>query len=187
MRRSRLIAAALAALGLTVSSVALGLPWDVDMADGQQVKGYSMDMRQLPEGTVAQPSRTSPKGFAPNFVRGTPEADALTNPLAADEATLGRGKQMYGVYCTPCHGDGTNLGPVAASAQNPRRLPGVMVLGGPTGILKARNDGYVYLTIRNGGMVMPTYGWAMSDEEIWSVVSYVRTLPNAQYVPPEAP
>ena len=77
-------------------------------------------------------------------------------------------------------GDGENLGPVA----QPGRFPGVIAISGAAGVAKLRTDGYLYLTIRNGGAVMPYYGWAMDDAEMWSIVQYVRTLPDAKYVPP---
>jgi mono/diheme cytochrome c family protein len=184
MRSRKMVWGALALTLLGTSTVALGLPWDIDMADGQQRKAYSFQMDALPEGVVAQPSQTSPKGFAPNYVRGTPEGEALVNPLEANEQTHEKGRQMFGVYCAPCHGaDGINLGPVA----QPGRLMGVVPLAGPVATTKTRSDGYLYLTIRNGGNVMPPYGWAMSEEEMWSVVAFVRTLDNAKFVPQENP
>jgi len=39
-----------------------------------------------------------------------------------------------------------------------------------------RSDGYLYATIRNGGVVMPAYADAMSVEERWQVVLYLRKL-----------
>ena len=39
-----------------------------------------------------------------------------------------------------------------------------------------RSDGYLYATIRNGGVVMPAYGDAMSAAERWEVVLYLRQL-----------
>ena len=87
-------------------------------------------------------------------------------------------------YCAPCHGvDGQNLGPVA----QPGRYPGVVALAGNAGVAKHRTDGWIYLTIRNGGAIMPYYGWAMSDDEIWATVHYIRTMPNSQYIPPAPP
>ena len=56
------------------------------MSDSQGRKAYSIDMKELPDGVISQPSMTSPKGFVPNFVRGTPEAESLTNPYTADDA-----------------------------------------------------------------------------------------------------
>lgn len=165
---------------LATSTVALGLPWDIDMSDGRQVKAYERDMGTLPDGVVSQqrgPARTSTSGYATNHLRGTPEGEALVNPLAGDEAAIATGKVMFTTYCAPCHGDGVNLGTVAGSP--PNRMPGVSVLAGANGVARTRTDGYIYLTIRNGGNVMPSYGWAMNDREIWSTVAYVRTLENA--------
>lgn len=173
-------AAGIAVLVLGTSSVALGLPWDIDMVDTVIVKGYERAMPGPPAGVVAQPNIASPMGYAPNLRRESPEAQALANPLPDDEATRLRGKVMMETYCAPCHGaDGVNLGPVAA----PGRVPGVVPLAGPAGISKLRSDGWIYLTIRNGGAIMPAYSWAMSDAEMWSIVRYLRTLPNAQQTP----
>jgi mono/diheme cytochrome c family protein len=161
---------------LLVSSVALALPWDTDMADQQPVKAYEQVMAPPVEGTVAQPNLLTPEPQVQNWLRGSPEGQALTSPYPADDAQLALGQHMFQIYCTPCHGvDGEHLGPVAA----PGRLPGVVPLAGPAGVAHLRTDGWIYLTIRNGGAVMPTYGWAMSDREMWSVVAYVRTLANA--------
>ena len=90
---------------------------------------------------------------------------------------------MYNIYCTPCHGDGETVGPVG----EPGRFPGVVSLAGAAGVAKLRTDGWIYLTIRNGGAIMPYYGWAMSDDEIWATVHYIRTMPNSQYIPPAPP
>src|SRR5262245_38973153 len=106
-RRAAMIGVAVAGLGL--SGVALGLPWDVDMSNGQQRKGYSFDMQPLPDGVVAQPAITSPKGFAQDYVRGSPEGEALANPLPASDPTIATGKKMFTTYCQPCHGDGVTL------------------------------------------------------------------------------
>lgn len=186
--RRRAAAAALAIAGaLATSTVALGLPWDIDMSDGRQVKAYEMDMRTLPEGVVSQPTapvQSALSGFAPNHVRTSPEGEALANPLAADPSAVETGKVMFQTYCTPCHGDGINLGPIAGDP--PARLPGVSVLAGPNGVARTRSDGYIYLTVRNGGNVMPSYGWAMNDREMWSTVAYVRTLENAARAPAPA-
>lgn len=162
---------------------AVAAPWDIDMADSRAVKAYEAPMRGIPQGVVAQPHVLSPMPFAPNYDRYTPEGQALSNPYPADAAHLATGEKMYGIYCTPCHGDGVQLGTVA----EPGRFPGVVALAGDAGALKNRTDGYIYLTIRNGGAIMPYYGWAMSDEEMWSIVHYARTLPNAQQPPPAPP
>ena len=45
-----------------------------------------------------------------------------------------------------------------------------------TGVSKDLPDGYLYGTIRNGGIAMPSYADAMSAHERWQVVTFVRSL-----------
>jgi mono/diheme cytochrome c family protein len=93
---------------------------------------------------------------------------------------------MFEVYCQACHGvDGLGEAPVNADEDrngNPvSRFKAIPTLAGGPGMAKNINDETLYLTIRNGKGRMPGYGHAMFDEEIWAVVSYVRTLPDAKY------
>ncbi|MFM2161692.1 MAG: hypothetical protein RLZZ383_1204 [Pseudomonadota bacterium] len=154
-----------------VSSTAWALPWNIDMVDSDAVKAYEQEMRTLPQGVVAQPNALTPLGYVRNYVRESAEGQALKNPFEVNDAFLATGERMYGVYCQPCHGDGLEIGPVGA----PGRYPGVAVLRGEQGRLPQRTDGHVYLTIRNGGGIMPSYGWAMNDREMWSIVAWMRS------------
>jgi hypothetical protein len=45
-----------------------------------------------------------------------------------------------------------------------------------TGVSKNLPDGYIYGYIRNGGIWMPSYDDAMSSNERWQVVTYLRNL-----------
>lgn len=181
--RKQLLQASVVITGLLAFSTAtFGLPWDVDMADAQSVKAYERAMTPLPEGVVSQENVLSPRSWTQNYVRKSPEGEALTSPFPSSEETVATGQRMYEVYCTPCHGkkDGTELGPVG----KPGRYPGVPYLLGPNGQVSKRTDGFIYLTVRNGGGLMPTYGWAMTDAEIWSLVHYLRSEPSGKYIPP---
>ena len=54
------------------------------------------------------------KGLEHTPKPGTPEAAALRNPEKMTEFSLLTGKELYGIYCTPCHGEsGKGNGPVA--------------------------------------------------------------------------
>jgi mono/diheme cytochrome c family protein len=182
--RSSMFSLLVVTAGLLSASVAHALPWDVDMADSQAVKAYEQIMQPLPEGTVSQANVLTPRSFSPNYERTSPEGMALTNPLQSSESVLSTGETMYKTYCMPCHGMGAKLGPVA----QPGRFPGVIPISGSAkSVLSMRTDGYVYLTIRNGGPIMPYYGWAMTDDEMWSVVHYVRTLDGGAYAPATPP
>jgi mono/diheme cytochrome c family protein len=184
MRKVRLLAigaAVTAALG--GSTAAFGLPWDLDMADSQAVKGYERVMKPLPEGVVSQQSLLSPKHFVPSLALTDPKVNDLQAPFPSSPESIAAGEKMYGTYCTPCHGNGIELGPVG----QPGRVPGVAVLAGPTGVLRSRSDGWVYTTIRHGSLskIMPPYGYMMTEDEMWSVVHYTRTLDNSTYQPPQ--
>lgn len=172
-------ALALSLTGLT--TVAVALPWDVDMADAVTVKAYEQPMAELPEGVVAQPHLLSADSWVPNYVRESPEGQALVNPYTDDPDLTETGERMYQVYCAPCHGYDAQLGPVA----QPGRMPGVIAVLGDGSVSSARTDGHIYLTIRNGGAIMPAYGYAMTDREMWSIVHWIRQQPTGAYVPPE--
>lgn len=207
MRDLRTLTTLLLAGGaLSLPSTALALPWDVDMVDSPARRGYSCweqgkdedgnfyckrGMQPLPEGVVAQEHILSPSALkTPEIPKDDMAAwRALSNPLGSGPEVLKKGERMFGIYCTPCHGvpnaDGKieHLGTVA----QPNRMPGVVALTGDDGVLKARNDGQVYRAIRVGNAIMPSYGWAMTDDEMWSIVSYARTLDQGAYVPPPPP
>lgn len=164
------------------STVAFGLPWDIDMADAQSVKGYEYLMTPPPEGVVPQENILTPTRFVENYSLGSAEGKALQNPVPSSEAHLELGEKMYTTYCTPCHANGQGLGKVAEAG-----YPGIAILAGNNGRLAKLTDGQVYLTIRNGKGLMPNYSWAMNDTEMWSLVHHLRTLPNGAYVPPPPP
>ena len=173
--------AGLTALVALTSTVAFGLPWDIDMADSQAVKAYEREMTPLPEGVVPQKNILTPTEFAPNYSLGSPELATMKNPLTKSDDVMVTGERMFGIYCTPCHGDGQNLGRVA------ELYPAVPKLAGPGGRLSKTNEGRLYVAIRNGFGLMPSYGWAMNETEIWSLAHYVRTMDNGQYVQPAPP
>lgn len=176
----RVVVGALALMGL--STAAWAFPWDIDMVDALYKKAYGWKMMTPPEGAVSR------NRFSQNHDRTTPEGAALVNPLQSSPETLKQGERMFTVYCAVCHG-AQGLGGAEVMRNEPdvgiRRFPvPAPRLSGDAAVSTGRSDGYIYLTIRNGAAIMPGYGQAMSDEEMWSIVSYIRTLDGAQYVPP---
>lgn len=103
-----------------------------------------------------------------------PEADALLNPRdASDFRSLANGQVQYQIYCETCHGDtGMGDGPVSATGKKAGPFGGVFPL---VGITRGRSDGYIYLTIRNGGILMPNYK-RIPEMDRWDIVNYVRFL-----------
>lgn len=132
--------------------------------------------------------------------------NALIDPYSSDPQHLATGARMFRVNCAPCHGlEGAGNGPVTVNdvEKGIRRFPmAAPNLSGSSSRVNTLSDGYLYATIRNGGngsagasatrpavqaaigSGMPAYGPLLTDAERWSVVAYIRTLPNGAYTPP---
>ena len=92
--------------------------------------------------------------------------------VAADDSTLARGERLFKRLCTPCHGTSMKGdGPVAARFMPPPDLMGATTRG--------RSDGYIYTYIRYGGPIMPKYGHALTVDQTWAVIHYLRTQQKA--------
>jgi mono/diheme cytochrome c family protein len=101
--------------------------------------------------------------------------DAATkqNPLKPDETTLAAGKAIFKQKCQKCHGpgglgDGPDADPDASEDMdltNPKRA-------------ERNSDGVVYYKVHNGRSrpKMPAFKDELTEEQIWSVVTYVQTL-----------
>ena len=180
-------ALAVGLVGAAVTTVKLSMVypyqlWFTDMMDAEFVRAYEAPMRDTPEGTVSMNMRRDHVDpYGQSVTRMNPAiADALTNPLEPTPEVMAKGEWAYSVYCAPCHGaNGEGNGPVTQNEPDKGKkrfmMPGLPLVG-DAGVLNVRNDGYVFLTIRNGGAIMPSYGLQLSDEETWSLVHYLRDI-----------
>jgi mono/diheme cytochrome c family protein len=106
------------------------------------------------------------------FVRGK---DAK-NPIPFSDENLQTGKEAFSHYCFACHGlDGQNTGVPFAN----RMSPPVPSLATPE--VQSYTDGQLKWVIDNGiePSGMPGSKDMLSDDEIWSIVLYIRHLPPA--------
>ncbi len=98
------------------------------------------------------------------------------NPLSATSENIHAGRQAFGYYCVVCHGrDGQNTGVPFAD----RVTPPIPSLAGKD--VQSYSDGQLKWIIDNGisPSGMPASRGALSDEEIWEIVLYIRHLPPA--------
>ena len=121
------------------------------------------------EKPLAFPARSVPvPGTATMRVPDQDAATAFVNPVKPTPESVNAGKQLYGIYCTPCHG--------ASGAGN--GLVGEKLTVRPFDLtsdaVQSLSDGFIfgYLTFR--GAVMPSYANDLSPTERWHVVNYLR-------------
>lgn len=98
------------------------------------------------------------------------------NPIRISNNTLADGKEAYSHYCVACHGlDGQNTGVPFADKLSPP--PPSLASQDVQGY----SDGQLKWIIENGiwPSGMPGSKGTLSDEEIWSIVLYLRHLPPA--------
>lgn len=98
------------------------------------------------------------------------------NPVKESADALADGKEAFSHYCVACHGlDGQNTGVPFAE----RLSPPVPSLASSD--IQAYTDGQLKWVIDNGiwPSGMPASRGTLSDEEIWSIVLYLRHLPPA--------
>ena len=103
-----------------------------------------------------------------------------SNPLPADPNTILEGKQNFSHYCYVCHGlDGQGTGVPFADAMSPP-LPSLA-----SSSVQAYSDGQLYWVIKNGlwPTGMPRAKGILDDDEIWSIVVYIRHLPRVGSLP----
>ena len=112
-----------------------------------------------------------PRGGELRLPKEEREAAALRrNPIPATPASVQKGGELFVIYCTPCHGpQGKGNGPVSTKFVPPADLTNA-------DLQKGRTDGYWQSYLSVGGAVMPSYGEALSAEERWHVVNFLRTL-----------
>jgi mono/diheme cytochrome c family protein len=149
----------LCALLLAGAHRAGAFPWSIDMFRGQAM---ARSPRVMPPGTLPI------NGEAP--MTREVAAATLHNPLKPDAAALAAGKSLFDNNCAVCHG-GTARGDGTVGFL--LRIPPADLT---RGVPAQRSDGYIYATIRDGSYVMPSYADAMSPDERWKVVLYLRSL-----------
>lgn len=101
-----------------------------------------------------------------------PENAKKPNPVGINYKSLSIGKNIVTKSCVACHGsklDGKGL------MQSANLLSDTFQL---------QTDGAIYTKIFEGRNKMPPFKGMFKDDEIWSVVNYLRALVNPSLIPP---
>jgi len=109
----------------------------------------------------------------------------LSNPVAADQASLDRGAEQYSTLCASCHGDGgmgdgpagANLDPAPAPVAHTSQMLG---------------DDLLFWRISEGGVgepfgsTMPAWKDSLDEEARWDLINYMRALGQGEVQPQHA-
>ena len=141
---------------------------------------YSQSYRSQETPRLLPPDGSVPVTGQKMVEYSAEEARELTNPLPANDQVLSEGAELYRVNCAMCHGvEGRGDGPVAEfllkwNYARPADLTADATHG--------RSDGEVFSIIgftlfgQPGLSPMPEYSKMLTEDEIWSLVQYIRTL-----------
>ena len=120
-------------------------------------------------GMLALLFAASAAGAAGEHWNAPPTAAKRRNPVASNAASIEQGKQLFKQNCAVCHGPaGRGDGPAAASLK-PQPADLAMMAG-------HHPDGDLAWKIANGRGAMPSWKGSLSDEQIWVLVNYIKTL-----------
>lgn len=150
------------------------------MYNGENTMGMAMGNGRMANGGMGMGNGGMGMGNGGNSTMMTmhhaeiPEEYAgLTNPTAADAASLTRGEEAYALYCTSCHGESGMGDGVAGAALDPT----------PAALARTSQmlgDDYLYWRISEGGShfatAMPAWDAALDEQTRWDLINYMRSL-----------
>ena len=147
--------------------VVSAVPWFSTMKRGPAIQPYAMPPREPVPGTV--PITGSDPDLRIDRDEDLPVLNRLRNPAARTAESLERGKELFAIYCLPCHGPlGQGDGPITPKFVPPPSLTAAQA--------RQYSDGYLNALIRHGRGIMPSYGDKVRGIDRWHLVNYLRLL-----------
>jgi mono/diheme cytochrome c family protein len=125
------------------------------------------------ERVFAMPANVVPRGgelVIPKEQRDL--AAKRANPIKTSPASVEIGREHYQTFCAPCHGPEVKGG--VTGLVSTKFIPTPDLTNAE--LQKGRTDGYWHHYIIAGGAVMPAYGEALSSEEAWHIVNFLRSV-----------
>jgi cytochrome c len=105
------------------------------------------------------------------------DAAKLKSPIPFTKKSIARGRGMYARLCVACHGaDGKATVDVVANATD---------LTTPKAWKNGYTEGEIFRSIRDGlGSSMPAFNTQISQDDMWHIVNFVRSLWPDSMKPP---
>jgi mono/diheme cytochrome c family protein len=134
---------------------------------------WPASMDQQPSVQPLAEARPAPAGSIPlgglEVLADREDVADLRPGLPFDAATEARGKALFAVHCTACHGiEGKGDGPVSAKFPPAPNLRHVSIC--------KRSDGFLYGTLTAGGKAMPPMREGTTSRDRWALVAFVRAM-----------
>lgn len=153
--------------------------WQVFNKDSAETKGF----RGNPQGSVSTDGTMMPEwqvSYSP-MPATIDSMSSLANPVAADLASVQRGRVYFQINCAVCHGQ-------AGKGDGTATKLGMVPMPLTSDRAKGYTDGYIWGMMRNGRGLMPTNN-RIEEMDRWDVVNYVRALQGAlpEIVPDTTP
>jgi len=130
---------------------------------------FVMIMALVCASVVGAQQTQPPAGAAENKV--PPEEARKPNPVKPTADSVAKGKKIYAIDCALCHGEnGDGKGDMASDIKN------ITDFTNPE-VQKNASDGEWFYIIRKGKGDMPAEDPGRAkDDDVWSIVNYLRTL-----------
>jgi len=147
-----------------------GFPWDQDMVDQPGAKPQRSPAPAEPGSIPIVGGETMPAPTTDIAMDEAKDAAAtVLNPIPATAESLAQGAYLYEINCRVCHGkQGQGDGPVGLK----------FVTKSPVNLhedyTQDQADGQLFFTLTRGRALMPFYRDALSVEERWHVINYVK-------------
>ncbi len=143
------------------------------LAKGSNLIGPTSAL-QLPDGVVAREEPAALTTFDTGMKDGKLAEDL---PLPLSKELLVRGKDRYGIYCTPCHGTaGDGQGMIVKRGFSPP--PSFH-----TDELRNAPLGHFFDVITNGHGAMYSYAARVEKHDRWAIAAFIRALQLSQDAP----
>lgn len=144
-----------------------------NQGDSNSVNPYGMSMREPVAGTVARGKEMNHYPFD-NSGDGYEASKSLTYPENFSDPD-NRGKYLYDIYCTPCHGaKGGNDGEVFKRGLGKPAWPNYQ-----DAYIKNLPVGQIYHVLTYGKNNMGSHSYALNPMDRWRVIKYVKQLSGA--------
>jgi mono/diheme cytochrome c family protein len=96
------------------------------------------------------------------------KAANVKNPVALNDKSVERGKEVYSQNCAACHGN--NIEGLEAEAAGLEMSPPNLKKR-----LRTHSDGDFFWKIKEGRGDMPSFNDDLSDSQIWQTINYIRS------------